>query len=225
MFGRFMPQEGKFFDLFNAHAEEIVQGGKALAEMMQTFAGSSDAPQDPAENTGNVLSAAERAAIIDAIEARADKITHDTVLLLHTTFITPLDRDEIHLLITRMDDILDLIQDVAQSMDLYDVRNVTPEASGLADITLTSCEHVRSAVRLLHSMENANTILNFCQEIDRLEGEADRLMRSAMARLFRTEPDVRQLIKLKEIYELLETITDRCEDVANILEGIVLENS
>jgi len=222
MFGRFMPQEGKFFDLFNAHAEEIVQGGKALAGMMRTFAGTAELPLEPSANTDP---AADLTATIDEIEARADKITHDTVLLLHTTFITPLDRDEIHSLITRMDDILDLIQDVAQSMHLYDVRYVTPEASGLADITLTSCEHVRSAVQLLHSMENANTILNFCQEIDRLEGEADRLMRRAMARLFRTEPDVRQLIKLKEIYELLETITDRCEDVANILEGIVLENS
>ncbi len=226
-----MPQEGKFFDLFNAHAEEVVQGGKALVALMRAFAETSASPAESAANsatdsaTGSATDAAGHAAAIDEIEARADKITHDTVLLLHTTFITPLDRDEIHSLITRMDDILDLIQDVAQSMYLYDVRNVTPEASGLADITLTSCEHVRSAVQLLHSMENANTILKFCQEIDRLEGEADHLMRSAMARLFRTEPDVRQLIKLKEIYELLETITDRCEDVANILEGIVLENS
>lgn len=212
MFGRFMPQEGKFFDLFNAHAEQIVQGGKALAALMAALI------ENPEE-------ARQHAESIDKFENAADKITHDTVALLHTTFVTPFDRDEIHQLISRMDDILDLIQDVAESMNLYDIQKVTPEAKQLAELAMACCEHVRYAVSLMNSMDNGPSILKTCQDIDSLESDADRVMRSAMSKLFRDEPDVRQLIKLKAIYELLETVTDRCEDVANIIEGIVLENS
>ena len=212
MFGRFMPREGKFFDLFNAHAEQIVAGGTELATLMSKIGDS-------------VTSADVHARVIDGIETRADKITHETVALLHRSFITPLDRDSIHQLISSMDDILDLIQDVAESLVLYDVRNVTQEARQLAQICLSCCQRVRSVVALLPDMENAQSILKTCREIDQLESDADRVMRSAISRLFRDEADVRQLIKLKAIYELLEAVTDRCEDVANIVEGIVLENS
>ena len=214
MFGRFMPREGKFFELFNAHAEQIVAGGRELATLMSKMGAS--------VTTAEISAHAQ---VIDGIETRADKITHETVALLHKTFITPLDRDSIHQLISKMDDILDLIQDVAESMVLYDIRKVTQEARQLTDISLSCCERVRSAVALLPNMEHAQSILKTCREIDQLESDADRVMRSAISRLFRDEADVRQLIKLKAIYELLETVTDRCEDVANIIEGIVLENS
>lgn len=212
MFARFMPQEGKFFDLFNAHAEQVALGGKTLVELMSAL-NKSDGE------------AARYCETIDIVENRADKITHETIALLHKTFITPLDRDEIHQLITRLDDILDLIQDAAQTVTLYDIKRATPEAINLAEIVSSCCDRVRSAVSLLHTMDNAAAILKTCQEIDRLESDADRVMRGAMSKLFRDEPDVRQLIKFKAIYELLETVTDRCEDVANIIEGIVLENS
>ena len=214
MFGRFMPREGKFFDLFNAHAEQIVAGGRELATLMSKMGAS--------VTTAEISAHAQ---VIDGIETRADKITHETVALLHRTFITPLDRDSIHQLISKMDDILDLIQDVAESMVLYDIRKVTQEARQLTDISLSCCERVKSVVALLPNMEHAQSILKTCREIDQLESDADRVMRSAISRLFRDEADVRQLIKLKAIYELLETVTDRCEDVANIIEGIVLENS
>jgi len=212
MFDRFMPREGKFFDLFNAHAEQIVAGGRELAAMMR-------------EMDGEVATADAHARAIDGIETAADKITHETVSLLHRTFITPLDREDIHQLISKMDDILDMIQDVAESVVLYDVRKVTPEARQLADISQSCCERVKTVVALLHNMEHAQGILKTCREIDQLESDADRVMRSAISKLFRNEPDVRQLIKFKAIYEMLETVTDRCEDVANIVEGIVLENS
>ena len=214
MFGRFMPREGKFFELFNAHAEQIVAGGRELATLMSKMGAS--------VTTAEISAHAQ---VIDGIETRADKITHETVALLHRTFITPLDRDSIHQLISKMDDILDLIQDVAESMVLYDIRKVTQEARQLTDISLSCCERVKSVVALLPNMEHAQSILKTCREIDQLESDADRVMRSAISRLFRDEADVRQLIKLKAIYELLETVTDRCEDVANIIEGIVLENS
>jgi uncharacterized protein Yka (UPF0111/DUF47 family) len=124
-----------------------------------------------------------------------------------------------------MDDILDLIEDSAQLMFLYDVKVPTPEAKKLADICVACCDKVKTAVALLASMDNAAAILTICGDIDRLESEADHVMRSAIARLFRDEPDVRELIKLRSVYEHLETVTDRCEDVANIIQGIVLENS
>lgn len=213
MFGRLMPKEGKYFEFFSAHAEQMVLGGQALVSLIQALI--DDAPER----------AAKFAEEIDAYETRADRITHDAVSSLHTSFITPFDRDEIHQLIGGMDDILDLTQDVAESMNLYDIHRVTPEAKQLADLVLACCRHVQTAVNLLHSMENAPTILKACQEIDHLESDADRIMREAMSKLFREERDVLQVIKLKAIYELLETITDRCEDVANIIEGIVLENS
>jgi hypothetical protein len=208
MFGRLMPQEGRFFELFNEHAEQVVQGSRELAALM--------ASGDDLER---------RAHNVESIEKRADRITRTTIELLHKTFITPIDRDDIHQLISKMDDILDLIEDSAQLMFLYDVRVPTPEAKKLADICVICCEKVKSAVEMLSSMDNAAAIMLICTEIDRLESEADHVMRAAIARLFRDEPDVRELIKLRTIYEHLETVTDRCEDVANIIQGIVLENS
>jgi predicted phosphate transport protein (TIGR00153 family) len=169
--------------------------------------------------------AAAHADRIDRLEREADKITHDTLGQLHTSFITPFDRDEIHQLISGMDDILDIIQDVAESMSLYDIRRVPPEAKGMAEVTEKCCDAVRSVVKLLHSMDNAPAILKLCHEIDELESEADRDLRGAMSKLFREEPDVREVIKLKQIYEILESVTDRCKDVAGTVEAIVLENS
>ncbi len=212
MFARFMPQEGKYFELFNAHAEQVVLGSEALVTLLSVI---NDSDED----------AAKQCEIIDAIEHCADVITHETMRQLHKSFITPLDREEIHQLITKLDDILDLMQDVAHTVTLYNVKHITPEAVKLGELCRSCCGRVRSAVALLPSMDNGPNILKICNEIDQLESAADYEMRGAMSRLFREEPDVRELIKFKAIYELLETVTDRCEDVANIIEGIVLENS
>lgn len=208
MFARFMPTEGRFFELFEEHAQQIVQASRELAALMANF--------DDIER---------RTKSIETLEKRADRITQSTIELLHKTFITPIDRDDIHHLITRMDDILDLIEDCAHSIFLYDVRTVTPDAARLAQICVACGDKVNEAVVLLSNMENARKILGICNEIDKLESDADHVMRSAMAKLFREEPDVRQLIKLRSIYELLEQATDRCQDVANIIEGIVLDNA
>lgn len=208
MFGRLMPTEGKFFDLFNAHADLCVKGAKEMVALMTDF--------DNLES---------RTHAIEGIEKQADKITYQTVDLLHKTFITPLDRDDIHKLITRMDDILDLYEDAAQTISLYDLQSVTAEARRLAELSLACVEKVQQAVALLHNMDNARQIVSICEEIDRLESDADHVMRAAMSKLFRDEPDVRTLIKLKAIYEILETVSDRCEDVANIIEGIIVENA
>ncbi len=208
MFGRLMPKEGRFFDYFNDHASLVVEGAHELNALL-TDMGSREAH---AQN-------------VSAIEKRADKITHETIHLLHQTFVTPLDREDIHKLISRMDDILDLMEDVAECVVLYDVREVSDAARKLAEICVACTEKVKQAVGQLSNLDNAQSILKICAEIDQLESEADRVLRSAMSKLFRDEPDTRQLIKLKAIYELLETVTDRCEDTANVIEGIVLENA
>ncbi len=203
-----MPNEGKFFDLFIQHGELCVKGAKEMVALMTNF--------DDLEN---------RVHAIESVEKQADKVTHQTLDLLHKTFITPLDRDDIHKLITRMDDILDLLEDAGQTISLYDIKAITPEAKRLAELCLACTEKVKAAVGLLHNMDNSTQILGICEEIDRLESDADHVMRAAMSKLFRDEPDVRNLIKLKAIYEILETVTDRCEDVANIIEGIIVENA
>jgi len=208
MFGRLMPADGQFFDMFNQHAELCVKGAKELLALVS-----------------NVSDIDVRLHQIDAIEKEADQITYKTVAMLHKTFITPIDRDDIHRLITRMDDILDLMEDAAQTVSLYDIQHVTPEAKRLAELIVACTEKVQEAVALLPNMKNSRKITEACDEIDRLESDADHVMHAALSRLFRDEPDVRNLIKLKTLYEFLESVTDRCEDVANIIEGIVVENA
>ncbi|HEX4985328.1 MAG TPA: DUF47 family protein [Burkholderiales bacterium] len=208
MFARLMPTEGRFFELFVELADQIQLASRELAALMAAF----DDVQGRCYN-------------IETIEKRGDRIAHSAIELLHKTFITPIDREDIHQLVTRMDDILDLMEDAAQSIHLYDIRSVTLDAKKLADLCVTCAGKVGEAVALLSNMENSARILAVCAEIDKFESEADHVMRSAMAKLFRDEPDVRQVIKLRAIYETLEGVTDRCEDVANIIEGIVLDNS
>jgi predicted phosphate transport protein (TIGR00153 family) len=168
----------------------------------------------------------KHAAEVDAAEHSADRVTAEVNRLLHKTFITPIGREQIHGLINAMDDIVDLLQDATETLSLYDPSS--PDVLRLGVISAKCCERVQHAVTLLPRLsrpEVAEAALKTCAEIDVLESDADRVMRSAMSKLFRQEPDVRELIKLKAIYEHLESISDRCEDVANMIEGVVLENS
>ena len=214
LFGKLMPREGNFFEMFNQHADRIVDAARAFSHLVANYS-------DPhlREQYNRDVDNAERA---------ADRVTRDVLRMLHKTFITPIDREQIHSLINTMDDVADLVQDSAETMALYDVRAMTEEIWRLTDLSVKCCERVKEAVYMLANIAEpatAEAALKTCEEIDRLESDADRVMRSAMSKLFREEPDVREVIKLKAIYELLETITDKCEDVANLIEGIVLENS
>ena len=214
LFGKLLPREGNFFEMFNQHADRIVEAGHAFSQLVANY---------------NDLHLREKYNDdVDNAERAADRVTHEVNKTLHQTFITPIDREHIHTLINTMDDVADLLQDCAESMALYDVRHMTDEIHRLTDLSLKCCERVRDAVKLLDRIADQSTAeaaLKTGEEIDRLEGDADRVLRAAMSKLFREEPDVREVIKLKAIYELLETVTDKCEDVANIIEGIVLENS
>jgi predicted phosphate transport protein (TIGR00153 family) len=205
-----MPREARFFALFNRHAELIVEGSRATSELVRDYADQ-----------------AKRAALISRIgdvERSADKVTYETVQLLHSTFITPFDRNDIHRLISAMDDILDLIQDAAESMHLFDIQTLPPEAPQMARLLEDCCGKVQQAVALLSSMDNAPRALALAQEIDGLESEADAVERAGISRLFREEQDVRQLIKHKNVYEYLENAIDKCQDVANVIEAVVVEN-
>ncbi|WP_198969699.1 DUF47 domain-containing protein [Xylophilus sp. ASV27] len=214
LFGKLLPREGNFFEMFNQHAERIVEAAHAFSLLVAHY--------------NDVHLRQKYNQEVDNAERAADRVTHEVNRAIHKTFITPIDREQIHSLINTMDDVADLIQDSAETMALYDVRHMTEEISRLTELSVKCCERVKDAVGLLAKISDPRTAeaaLKTCEEIDRLESDADRVMRSAMSKLFREEPDVREVIKLKAIYELLETITDKCEDVANLIEGIVLENS
>ncbi|MFC5520905.1 DUF47 domain-containing protein [Polaromonas jejuensis] len=214
LFGKLLPREANFFVMFNQHASCIVEAAHAFSRLVSNY---SDVQKRESFNRE-----------VDNAEHAADRITQEVNRALHKTFITPIDRDQIHQLINTMDDVADLIQDSAETMALYDVRHMTDDIVRLTDLSVKCCERLKDAVALIEKVSDAATAeaaLKTCEEIDKLESDADRVMRSAMSRLFREEPDVREIIKLKAVYELLETITDKCEDVANLIEGIVLEHS
>jgi predicted phosphate transport protein (TIGR00153 family) len=214
LFGKLLPREGNFFEMFNQHASRIVEAAHAFSKLVANY--------------DDLALRDKHAREVDEAERAADRVTHEVNRAIHKTFITPIDRDQIHTLINTMDDVADLIQDSAETMQLYDVRRVNEEITRLTDLAVKCCERLKDAVGLIGRLSDnatAEAALKTCEEIDRLESDADRVMRSAMSKLFREEPDVREVIKLKAIYELLETITDKCEDVANVIEGIVLEHS
>ncbi|MBN9367934.1 MAG: DUF47 domain-containing protein [Comamonadaceae bacterium] len=214
LFGKLLPREGNFFEMFNQHADRIVEAAQAFSLLVANY--------------GDLHLREKYNQAVDSAEGAADRVTHEVNRLLHKTFITPIDREQIHSLINTMDDVADLFQDSAEAMALYDIRAMTEEITRLTDLCVRASERLRDAVKLLDKIADpavAEAALKTCEEIDRLEGDADRVLRSAMSKLFREETDVRELIKLKAIYELLETITDKCEDVANLIEGVILENS
>jgi len=213
-FSKLLPREGNFFELFDQHAAHTAEGSRAFMAMIQNY---NDVPLRE-----------KYASAVDVAERAADKVTAEVHRLLHRTFITPIDGEQIRSLINSMDDIIDLLQDTSEVLSLYNVQRVSDDVLRLCEISVRCCDRVQHVVGLLARLreaEVAEAALKTCEEIGHLESDADRVMRAAMSRLFRDEIDTRELIKLKAIYEHLETISDRCEDVSNIVEGIILENS
>jgi uncharacterized protein len=205
---RLLPRETSYFDRFEEQARKTVAGCQALLELLDHL---DEAPA--------------RARDIKRIEEECDRITHAVVASLHQTFITPIDRNDIHRLITKMDDVMDQVEAVAERLVLYEITSATDHMRALARNLHVSSERVLEAITGLRDLKRPALALEKCVEINRLENEADALLREALANLFREEKDPIAVIKWKELYELLESATDRCEDVANIIEGVVLENS
>ncbi|MGC4089847.1 MAG: DUF47 family protein [Polyangiaceae bacterium] len=208
MFGRLLPKETSFFDFIEEHAALTVDGAQEFVSLVSSSA--------------NIDVKAGR---IKEIEHETDVITHRCVEALHKTLITPIDPDQIYRLITRMDDVMDFIEAASERIALYKLREMTPEVQDLADVLVRASRDVLDACKGLRNLKDPQTILKKCVDINRLENEADTILRRAVARLFEEEQNAVTIIKWKEIYEALESAADRCEDVANIIEGLVLEHS
>jgi uncharacterized protein len=198
---RLVPRDRRFFSLFDRQAELCVEGVSALSDV-----------RDP---DGRVRE-------IEALEKRADTVVDDTLALVRRSLLPPFPRGAIHALINRLDDILDLTEDVAQSLHLYHVTTLTPDAHRLAALAVQGADKLRLAVAQLQSLDDPRAALALCQEVDDIEAQADHVMRAAMSKLFRDEPDTRQLVKLRAIYELLEQLTDACKHAAAEVQALAL---
>jgi predicted phosphate transport protein (TIGR00153 family) len=202
---RFLPRQEDFYDLFVKQADNIHGGAKALVEMLTHY-----------------TAVPEQATNIKAIEHAGDEITHALFTKLNQTFVTPFDREDIHELCSKLDDVLDLIDAAAGRFVLYRVDAIRPGTEDLAKILLDTTAEVVIAVRALNKPA---FVLKHCIEINRLENESDRLCRKLIAQLFDEEKDPVQIIKWKEIFEVVETAVDKCEDVANVIETITLKST
>lgn len=209
MFRRLLPQETSFFDFFEQHSKLAIEACREL-----------DAIAADPRTLG------ERANRIKDIEHSADNVTHQCIDALHRTFITPIDRSDIHRLIKRLDDIVDSVDSAASRMMLYEMNEVRPEMKQFTEVLITATTQIDSALgHLRHLNRQGQHIDKHCQAIYQAENDGDQILRAALVRLFKEEPNAVLVIKWKEIFERLEKATDRCEEVANIIQGVVIEAS
>jgi len=209
LFERFFTKENEFFQLFERHAQATREAAQCMLEAAK-----------------DLSLKVEKAKRLQELEHECDRITHETVDLLHKTFITPLDRDEILALIGKMDDVTDNIDAAAQRLVLFEITEVPQDIVKLCEVLIATQDELTEMVGFLRNMKNRDKILVCCMEINRLENQGDLLHRNGIADLFRAyRNDPLTVIKLKEIYEILEVAIDCIEDVANVAESIVLEHS
>ena len=198
-----IPRDGKFYDLFREQAENTHDAAKKLAALFEDYR---DVEKCVTE--------------IKFVEHKGDQLTHGLMMKLNKTFITPFDREDIHALGSALDDVLDLLDAVAGRLVTYKVGEVTPGARQLSKVIVHGSEILLRAVSELNKPEN---ILEYCEQLQQLEEEADRIKGECIARLFENSIDTIEIIKWKEIYEVLEATTDKIEDVADVLETVVLK--
>jgi predicted phosphate transport protein (TIGR00153 family) len=203
----FIPKDQKFFDHFEELANTIEKGSQLFLEILNNF-----------EHSEAKLST------LKEFEHEADRVTHIIYAKLHKTFITPLDREDIHALANRMDSILDIIEGTAVRMYLYGMKKPGKEIVELALILNNAIGVVKRVIYGLRDMKNPKMIIDACVEIHTIENQGDYLLHQCIARLFQNEKDPFELIKMKEVYELVEEAIDTCEDVTNVVEGIVLKH-
>lgn len=202
---RIIPRETKFFDLFADVAANVTEGARLLTQVL--------------EEGSNIEIRIDK---LKELEHKGDDLTHAIMTKLNQTFITPFDREDIHRLASAMDDVLDFLNAAGQRLVLYKIRNIPSAAAELARVAVKQTEELNKALGLL---EKTKGVLDHCVEVNRLEDEADRICREAIGRLFEQERDAIQLIKIKELFEVLELATDKAEDAANVLEAVVLKSA
>lgn len=208
MLKRLLPRQDQFFLLFQKAADKLEIVSTEFANLLQ--------------NLDN------QQYYVDAIakhEEEADEIAYANFELLHKTFITPFDRNDIHRLTSTLDDIIDLINRIAQRFPFYQLKTIPEEAILLAQLSVDATKHLKASICSLHSLKNANTIFAHCNEIDRVESKAHQVVLAGEKKLFMHEEDFKLFFKLKEIYGHTKLVINRCQDVANLLKGIILEYS
>jgi predicted phosphate transport protein (TIGR00153 family) len=202
---KWIPKEEKFFDMFTAMAKNAHEGAILLKRMMETDDDAADLAQS-----------------LKGLEHKGDILMHDLLIKLNKTFIVPIDREDIYALSSSIDDVIDLIESIARRKVLFKVKNIGQGSKEIAHLLLRATSEIVSAISQL---QNGMRVMDHCIEINRLEDEADHIYHEALARLFDTETDPINLIKRKELIETLETALDKCEDVANVIEGIIVKNA
>ena len=203
---RIVPRETKFFNMFAEMASNLMEGATTLRALFQDY---KDVPVSVQK--------------IKDIEHKGDDMTHAVVIKLNQTFITPFDREDIHALASALDDVLDYINSAADRLLMYKITSTPNAALKLADVIVRQSDELSKAVSLLE--KNQQKVLEHCVEVNRLENEADAVARDAIGHLFQDEKDPIQLIKIKELLEVLETATDKAEDAANVLETVILKSA
>ncbi|HWF06260.1 MAG TPA: DUF47 family protein [Candidatus Angelobacter sp.] len=203
---RLIPRDTKFFDMFAEMASNLGDGARLLKQTLEEFTNVDDRVQQ-----------------LKDIEHRGDDMTHNILTKLNSTFITPFDREDIYRLASSLDDVLDFVYAAGVRLVMYKITAAPPAASQLAGIIVKQADQLTDALARLEKKHD--NVLENCVEINRLENEADSVARAAIAVLFEKEKDPISLIKLKELYEVLETATDKAEDAANVLEGVVLKSA
>ena len=199
-----IPREVRFFDLFEQQSQHIIKGAQLLRELVNNFS-----------------DARAKSHAIKEVEHQGDQVTHDIVRKLNTTFITPIDREDIHDLATRLDDVLDFIEAAAERLVVYRIKEPTSASRAMAEVIVQQTHAMERAIKCLRTMDPG--FHEHAVEVNRLENSADNLLRDSLAALFEEQADPIEVIKWKEIYETMETVTDRCEDVVNVIEGIILK--
>jgi uncharacterized protein len=202
---RFIPKDTSFFDMFGEMSGNLIDAARALVNLFADYRDVATKIQE-----------------IQRIEHKGDEMTHSIMRKLNQTFITPFDREDIHTLASSLDDVLDFINAACARIIMYRITNPPPEAGSLARLILAQSEELQKAVT---NLQKSDDVLKHCVEINRLENEADQVSRAGIAHLFDQEKDPINLIKIKELLEFLETATDKAEDVADVLETVVLKNA
>ena len=212
MFSNMMPQRREFFDLLAAHSDRVLAGANATLRLVNGLGGSASDVADLVKE-------------VNLNEDSADTIKARVITLLHESFTTPINRDQIHTLIHDLDNVLDTLQDVANAVAMYHIENSTPEAREMASLASDACMRLNRAVISLADKKRNQETVDLCKEIDQIETRADDVLNKAITKLFNDGGDVWAAMKLKEFYFLQETVLDCCEEAAKTIEEILIENS
>ena len=212
MFSSLMPHRREFFDLLAAHSDRVVAGANATLHLVNALGGKQE----------------DVAALVKEVnvnEKSADKIKSNLITLLHNSFTTPINRDQIHTLALDLDNVLDTLQDVANAVAMYHITESTPEAREMASLSADACMRLNRAIITLADKKRNQETIDLCKQIDQIESKADKLLSKAVAKLFQDGGDVWIAMKMREFYFLQETVLDYCEEAAKTIEQILIENS